>query len=99
MHNEIALLPIIKAHVWFPLSAPDWIGTSSDLYPHAYAGYKMLPGIALCDAFDALIDDAQFAMILAGWIKALHSIPVNSEYMDLVEGEYDLSGLTDRLLL
>ena len=89
MHNEIALLPIIKAHVSFPLSAPDWIGTSSDLYPHAYAGYKMLPGIALCDAFDALIDDAQFAMILAGWIKALHSIPVNSEYMDLVEGEYE----------
>ena len=89
MHNEIALLPIVKTNVSFPLSAPDWIGTPSEIYPHVYAGYKMLPGIALCDAFNELVDDSTFAMILATWLKELHSIPVKQAYIALVEGEYE----------
>ena len=49
----------------------------------------MLPGIALCDAFNELVDDSTFAMILATWLKELHSIPVKQAYIALVEGEYE----------
>jgi hypothetical protein len=49
MENEIALLPYIASQVSFPLSAPQWIGKPSDLYPYPFAGYPMIPGKPVSD--------------------------------------------------
>lgn len=65
MENEIALLPYIASQVSFPLSAPQWIGKPSDLYPHPFAGYPMIPGKPVSDIAQSLIADNNFAITLA----------------------------------
>lgn len=89
MANEIALLPHIKTHLSFAITAPKWIGQPSDEFPCPYAGYEMIPGVPLCDATEELIDDTDFAITLANWLKELHAIPVNSEHTDLIRDSYD----------
>ena len=106
MENEIALLPYIARNVSFALSAPEWIGRSSDLYPYAYAGYRMISGFPLCDASNDLIDDDHFAIVLAAWLKELHAIAVNPEHIAVIKGEYEwklnvahrITSSTDNLL-
>lgn len=87
MKNEIALLPYIASQVSFPLSAPQWIGQPSDLYPHPFAGYSIIPGRAVSDAIPSLIANTTFATILASWLSELHAIPVTEHYAQLVKGE------------
>jgi aminoglycoside phosphotransferase (APT) family kinase protein len=87
IENEILLLPYIAKQVSFPLSNPEWVGEPSDLYPYPYGGYKMLPGKPLCDATDSLIDNADFAVMLATWLDELHSIKVNDEHELLIKGD------------
>lgn len=89
MENEIIFLPIIKQHVSFPLSAPEWIGKPSPLYPYPYAGYKILSGKALSDQEPQLIHDKQFAKTIAHWLKELHQIPIKPAYIETMEGEYE----------
>jgi len=87
MENEILLLPCITKQVSFPLSNPEWIGEPSDLYPYPYGGYKMLPGKPLCDATDSLIDNVDFAVMLATWLNELHSLKVNDNHISLIKGD------------
>jgi len=85
--NEIALLPFLARQVSFPLSAPQYIGKSSPLYPYPFAGYTMLPGQPLCDVAYGLIHDKTFAITLATWLKELHSIRVTENYAALIKGD------------
>ncbi|EKD69997.1 MAG: phosphotransferase [uncultured bacterium] len=87
MENEILLLPYITKQVSFPLSNPEWIGEPSDLYPYPYGGYKMLRGLPLCDAADSLIDNVDFAVILATWLNELHSLKVNDNHISVIKGD------------
>lgn len=87
MENEIVLLPYLAKQVSFPLSAPLYIGHSSSSYPYPFAGYKMIQGQPLCEASDALIHDRTFAIILATWLKELHSIPATEDYASLIKGD------------
>lgn len=89
MENEIALLPFIARHVSFVLTRPEWIGRPSDLYPYAYAGYRMIPGLPLCEASNELIDNDRFAIILATWLKELHALKVSQEHIAVIKGEYE----------
>lgn len=89
MENEIALLPFIARHVSFALTKPEWIGRPSDLYPYAYAGYRMISGLPLCEASNALIDNDHFAVILATWLKELHAIKVSQEHIAMIKGDYE----------
>ncbi len=89
MKNEIALTSYVHAQVSFPLSAAQWIGQPTDQYPYAYAGYPMLLGKPLCEATNALIDNEQFAIILATWLKELHHIPVRAEHIQAVKGNFE----------
>ncbi len=87
MENEIALLPYIASQVSFPLSAPKWIGQPSDLYPHPFAGYSIIPGKAVSDVSQSLIANTTFATTLASWLSELHAIPVTEHYARLIKGE------------
>ena len=88
MENEITLLPYIAEQVSFPLSAPKWIGSPSELYPYPFAGYTLLPGKPLCDATATLISNHDFAVALAHWIRELHSIEVTDNYTKLIKGDH-----------
>lgn len=87
MENEIALLSYIASQVSFPLSAPQWIGKPSDLYPYPFAGYPMISGKPVSDVAQSLIADANFAITLASWLSELHAIPVTEHYASLIKGE------------
>lgn len=89
MENEIALTPYIQQHVSFPLSASTWIGTPTKQYPYAYSGYRMLSGKPLCEANHTLIDDEDFAITLATWLKELHAISVTETHIASVKGGYE----------
>jgi len=62
LENEIALLPYIASQVSFPLSAPQWVGRPSDLYPYPFAGYPMISGKSVSDVAHSLIADTDFAI-------------------------------------
>ena len=100
MENEIALLPYIANQVSFPLSAPQWIGQPSDLYPHPFAGYSIIPGKAVSDVSPSLITNITFATTLATWLSELHAIPVTNHYAQLIKGEqgwrYDVNHRVSR---
>ena len=87
MENEIALLPYIASQVSFPLSAPQWIGKPSDLYPYPFAGYPMISGKPVSDVAQSLIANTNFAITLASWLSELHAIPVTEHYASLIKGE------------
>ena len=89
MSNEIALLPFIAKNISFPISAPQWIGRPSDIYPYAYAGYPLLRGISITEATDTLINDNKIAETLASWIRELHQIPVTKEHEALLTSTSD----------
>jgi aminoglycoside 6'-N-acetyltransferase len=89
IENEIALLPYIAKFVSFPLSAPQWIGKPTELYPYPFAGYTIIPGKPLCDASSSLMADNHFAIILATWLKELHAIKVPNDYIKLIKGDQD----------
>lgn len=100
MENEIALLPYIASQVSFQLSAPQWIGQPSDLYPHPFAGYPIIPGKAVSDVSTSLISNTTFATTLASWLSELHAIPVTEHYALLIKGDpgwrYDVNHRVSR---
>ena len=100
MENEIALLPYIASQVSFQLSAPQWIGQPSDLYPHPFAGYPIISGKAVSDVSTSLISNTTFATTLASWLSELHAIPVTEHYALLIKGDpgwrYDVNHRVSR---
>ncbi len=88
MANEITLLPYIASQVSFPLSAPQWIGKPSDLYPYPFSGYPIISGKPVSDIAQSLISDTNFAITLASWLSELHAIPVTDQYASLIKGEH-----------
>ncbi|MBA3535012.1 MAG: phosphotransferase [Tatlockia sp.] len=94
MENEILLLPYVASQLSFPLSAPQWIGEPSDLYPYPFAGYAMIPGKPVSDAMQTLIADTSFAKTLASWLAELHAVPIKKEHRSLISHElwqYDVN--------
>jgi len=89
MQNEILLLPYIAKQVSFKFSVPHWVGQPSDLYPYPFSGYNMLSGESLCDAATTLINNNSFILTLASWLKELHSIPVNNDYVKSIKGNQE----------
>ena len=87
MENEIAALPYIQKHLSFPISAPKWIGNPSTYYPHYFAGYQKIQGQAVCEAYDNLIDDKNFAITLALFLQELHQVKLNPGIV--LKGQYE----------
>ncbi len=100
MENEIALLPYVASQVSFPLSAPQWVGEPSDLYPYPFTGYPIIPGKPVADITQSFITDTQFATILAQWLAELHAIPVAEHHAALIKGDqtwrYDVNDRVSR---
>lgn len=88
LENEIAMVPHLSEQLSFPISAPQWVGHACELYPYPFAGYQLIPGTPLCEASSTLIQDKAFAMMLASWLKELHTIKVTEEYTSLIKGDH-----------
>jgi aminoglycoside phosphotransferase (APT) family kinase protein len=102
IENEIHVLPYIAQHISFPFSCPEFIGTATEEYPAPFAGYRMLPGVPLCDYPAALISKALFAEKLAMWLKELHSIPPHKDHESIIKGDQtwrlSISQRSDRVI-
>ncbi len=88
LENEITIIPHLAEQLSFPISSPQWVGHTSELYPYPFAGYQLIPGTPLCEASSTLIQDKTFAMMLASWLKELHTIKVTEEYTSLIKGDH-----------
>jgi aminoglycoside phosphotransferase (APT) family kinase protein len=89
IENEINLLPYISQRISFPCTAPTFIGKSSELFPHPFAGYPLVIGIPLCDFQTPLVSSPRIAQILGTWLKQLHSLPVKNEHYNIIQGPQD----------
>lgn len=100
MENEIAILPYLAQNISFPFSCSQFIGKRSLDYAAPFAGYTMLPGKPLCETKVELIDDINFALTLAQWLKELHVVPILKEHRVNFRGNqswrYDISGRLER---
>ena len=74
MEREIAILPHVASHVPNAISAPTLLGTASDAYPYAFAGYDLIAGKTACSV--ALTDGGRCALAtpLGRFFRALHDI-------------------------
>lgn len=88
LENEIAVVPYLAKQLSFPISSPQWVGHTSELYPYPFAGYRLLPGAPLCECSPTLIQDKVFAKTLASWLKELHTIKVTEECTYLIKGDH-----------
>ncbi len=83
LKNETEVLKNLKSLV--PLAIPDYSFIAPDF---SFVGYKLIAGQVLSkEFFDSLSVDSrtEIAKQLAGFLSALHKIPLDSPYLSLVE--------------
>ena len=74
--REIALLPMIAAHLPLAIPAPQYVGAPTHAYPWYFAGYDLIAGDTACKR---VLTDAQRAACaepLGAFLRALHAIDV-----------------------
>lgn len=93
MDHEVRILPLIAPHLPLRITAPKYVGEPDDAYPYRFAGYELIPGRTACRARP---DDAARTLAarpLAGFLRTLHSIPVDDDTLAWAPG--DEIGRTD----
>lgn len=78
--TESRVLPLLAPHLPVAVPSPEWKGVPEGRYPWPFFGYRMLPGRT---ADRAELDDASRAALarpLAGFLAALHAIPVEPSW-------------------
>lgn len=76
---ETRVLPQVSGRVPLPVPDPRYLGSPEGGYPYPFAGYALLPGET---ADRVLLDDdarTSLAPVLAGFLRALHDVPVTKE--------------------
>lgn len=77
--REARILPLLAPHLPYPIPAPDHVGAPTATYPFVFAGYPYLPGQTACQVACSDEDRAALAPQLAGFLAALHRLPVDAE--------------------
>jgi aminoglycoside phosphotransferase (APT) family kinase protein len=74
IEREIALLPHVAKYLPLAISAPEFIGRTTEEYPWVFAGYTLVVGSTLCSV--ALSDNSRghLAEPIGEFLKALHGI-------------------------
>lgn len=74
---ETRVLPRLAGRLPLPIPNPEWAGEPTEAFPWPFSGYRRLAG-RTADSVD-LSDDERRAMAapLAGFLRALHDVPVD----------------------
>jgi aminoglycoside phosphotransferase (APT) family kinase protein len=95
IEREARILPMLAPHLPLPVPAPTFVGEPADGYPYPFAGYPWIPGMTACRVRLTENGRAALASSLGGFLRALHSIPVDEETRVWAPG--DEIGRTDIL--
>lgn len=77
--RETEILPRIALYLPLPIPDPHYIGAPTTAYPFAFAGYPLLAGRTADQQPPSLPERAKLVPALAGFLAALHRIPVDEE--------------------
>lgn len=87
IQNEICILSRIQNHTTLPVPNPVYTSTDTEKISEVFMGYEKIPGEPLWrETLHSIEDDEQIqnlAIQLAGFLKELHSIPVEMFGTDL----------------
>ena len=72
--SESAVVPAIVDRLAAPASCPRRIGEPTSEYPWPFAGYRLIPGIELCEAAPSALSRLKLAEELGGFLRTLHSV-------------------------
>lgn len=95
METEIRVLPRLAPHLPLPIPVPEWIGAATERFPWPFAGYRMLRGRPIPYVELSLMDLRAAAVSLAGFLRALHSIPLDG--LELPPDEHHRTDFAIRL--
>jgi aminoglycoside phosphotransferase (APT) family kinase protein len=76
--RETEILPRLAPELPLPIPNPQYVGAPTAAYPFAFAGYPLLPGRTADQRPPSLTERAALAPVLAGFLAALHRIPVDA---------------------
>ena len=75
--RETHVLPALAPRLPLPVPIPEWAGTPTERFPWPWAGYRRIPGRTLDAADLSPADRRAVAPVIAAFLKALHSIPLD----------------------
>ena len=73
------MLPLLAPRLPLPIPAPAFVGTPDEGYPYPFAGYPLLLGTTACQLAWSDEERERDAALLARFLSALHTIPVDDE--------------------
>src|SRR5919199_2315777 len=79
LEREVRTRPLLAPHLPLPIPVPAFAGAPTVDYPYVFAGYALLPGGTACRVSLAEHERAALAPALAGFLAALHGIPITAE--------------------
>jgi aminoglycoside phosphotransferase (APT) family kinase protein len=79
IERELRVLPLLAPRLPMPIPAPAFVGTPDESYPYPFAGYPLLPGTTACRLAWSEEERERNAVLLGGFLSALHGIPVDDE--------------------
>jgi aminoglycoside phosphotransferase (APT) family kinase protein len=87
LSNEMRAMPLIAPHVPLPVPEPTHVGSPAGDYPYPFAGYRFLPGETACRRCWTDDGRARTAPVIARFLAALHSIPIDQETRGWAPGD------------
>ena len=79
LEREVRILPLLAPHLPLRIPVPGYVGAPTAGYPHAFAGYPLLPGRTACQCSCSDRERAALAPALAHFLAALHGLPIGTE--------------------
>ena len=87
LEREVRILPLLAPRLPLPIPVPAFAGAPTVDYPYVFAGYALLPGRTACRVSLAEQERAALAPALAGFLAALHGIPIAAETQAWAPGD------------
>lgn len=78
IEREIEFMPAIAERLAIPVPNPIYPGVAQFDYPWRFAGYRLVPGVTACGRQLNPEERRRFAEDLAGFLRVLHDIDVDS---------------------
>jgi aminoglycoside phosphotransferase (APT) family kinase protein len=95
IETEARVLPRLAPHLPLPIPCPAWVGAPTERFPWPFAGYRKLDGVPAATVELSDDDRRAAAAPLAGFLRALHSIPTDG--LALPGDEFERTNLARRM--
>ena len=78
LENEIRVLPMLASRLPLAVPNPKYVGRATDRFPWDFAGYRRLGGRTACALVMSDLQRIAAATMIASFLAALHSLPLES---------------------